>query len=592
LAESQPDSMVRYDLQCRALYANPALTSTVARKFWPMLGKTPSENHPGHEGIAEYQRIIKRVIATGEPATLEMPIEHPSGELRTHHIRCVAAWDSYGEIVGALVIGRDISERIAMERNIRETNANLAAILDAIPDMLVETDLNGICLQLWLDNPALQVEHRQAMLGRSFAEILPPEDAEKVLSSLREALENGHSIGQEVRRLHAAGARWFELSISRKSVNDGGEPRFIILFRVITERKRLEAALLKREEQFRALAENSPDLIFRFDREGLCIYVNKAALMLTGRTRDELIGGTPADCMFLERNEAEKAVRLIRQTLASGKPAENEVRFASSGGCQHIFHSRIVPEFGLDAVVTGVLCVSRDITAMKAAERELGESRDRLRELAAHIEEEREAERRHLAHELHEDLAQMLAALRMAVFATQIRFGTEGTEHAAMLRNVIAMLDLAIKTVRDLSSQLGPVIVDRDVLPALESLLGAFRARGGQHCELRVSEDAMVLEEKQATAVFRIVEEALANVSRHAEARRVEVTLARSGGELNLSIRDDGKGFDPERRGAKSFGLIGMRERAETLGGYLELSSAPERGTTVQVRLPVGEGAS
>jgi PAS domain S-box-containing protein len=231
----------------------------------------------------------------------------------------------------------------------------------------------------------------------------------------------------------------------------------------------------------------------------------------------------------------------------------------------------------------------QDITEMKRHEEELLRSRQLLRELAAHREQIREEERARIAREVHDQLGQYLTALRMDAALLNLSFGADNPELAARVDGMKQTIDTTIGVVRDVATALRPAVLDMGLVSAAEWLLNGFEERSGVLCDLESpSEEDLGLDDARATAAFRILQESLTNIGRHAMANRVRVTIERTGQSLSMLIADDGTGFDPEVvRERKTFGLMGIRERALIFGGEVRIDSRPGAGTSVSIRLPL-----
>ncbi|WP_376697957.1 sensor histidine kinase [Burkholderia stagnalis] len=231
----------------------------------------------------------------------------------------------------------------------------------------------------------------------------------------------------------------------------------------------------------------------------------------------------------------------------------------------------------------------REVEERVRAERALQASREELREISAISASAREAEQRRIARELHDELAQTLATLKNDL---EWLIDRVPQDDAMLARKIAAMHGLArgaVAATRRIASDLRPLMLDDlGFAAAMQWLVQDFRQRHGIACTLRVDPPEQNLAEPYATAVFRIAQEALANVARHAAASQVDVDLACGGGDIALTIRDDGAGFDPgDPRKPTSFGLVGLRERAYLVGGMLTIDTAPGKGTRVSVRIPL-----
>jgi PAS domain S-box-containing protein len=230
--------------------------------------------------------------------------------------------------------------------------------------------------------------------------------------------------------------------------------------------------------------------------------------------------------------------------------------------------------------------ILRDITERKQVQEQLEQSYSQLRELSAALQTIREEERKHIARELHDDLGQLLATLRGDLALLQRHAG-----HNANARKLQAGMDellmSAISSLRRIASNLRPRALDEGGLYfALESLRQEFIERNNIDCTLDAYEEDLILDDAYSTAIFRIVQEALTNIARHAEAGKVALSLYRQDAALHVSIHDDGRGIaEQDMDKASSFGLIGMRERVWALHGDIAIVS--DGGTRIMIRLPL-----
>jgi signal transduction histidine kinase len=208
-----------------------------------------------------------------------------------------------------------------------------------------------------------------------------------------------------------------------------------------------------------------------------------------------------------------------------------------------------------------------------------------------HLERAREDERARISRELHDELGQELTAMHLALSLTQQRFQKEPTSIAANLTELSGLLTRTQSTTRNLVSELRPRMLEElGLAPALEWLMRQTEERAGVVCTLSASDDLSVLPMPIASVTFRIVQEALTNVTRHAKAKRAAIGLSIQTGALEIAIADDGVGI-PRQQRTRGFGLIGIRERINMLGGALSIESRSGGGTTLKARLPMGERA-
>lgn len=365
----------------------------------------------------------------------------------------------------------------------------------------------------------------------------------------------------------------------------GGRGYNLTLVHDISASKAAESALRESERRFRTLAENSPDLIVRYDLKCRRQYVNPAYCALLRRPAESVLDCEPGDRWFGDIS-AQAYKDVLRSVMTTGRRAEQVMSWHVPGAApaHYLFH--VVPEYGMDGTVQGVLTLGRDITAFKEVEQELRESRHQLRELAARQHTLREEERKHIARELHDELGQFLTALRMKISFLRVRFGDQNAALVEHAKSMTELVDRNLEVVRHVATSLRPAVLDMGIQSALKWLVDEFPGHVGIVCTLDVLDRDVMLDDMCGTTIFRIVQESLTNVARHAEASRVAVTLDSDGDFCRVTVDDDGKGFDPVRSRTSSLGLLGMRERVLTVGGELDIDSAPGKGTTLVVRVP------
>jgi len=269
------------------------------------------------------------------------------------------------------------------------------------------------------------------------------------------------------------------------------------------------------------------------------------------------------------------------------------------GGSFEVLHRRkdgsvFLVEAAVREVTIGgktlAISIERDVTERRKMEEELRGSRERLRKLSAHLGEVREEERRLLARELHDEVGMDLTAMRMDLSRAKGGFQEGPEAFAEWLFSMFDLVDDAVTRVNRLSDELRSPVLDLIGLePAVQAHAEEVLSRAGIEIELALELGELKRSPERDLSVFRIFQEAMSNVIRHAGASRVEVTLRKLGEDILLEIRDDGVGVTEEQLWEQdSFGLIGMRERAVAVGGTVEISRAPGGGTKVVVVVPMG----
>ncbi|SAL86248.1 sensory box histidine kinase/response regulator [Caballeronia arvi] len=348
----------------------------------------------------------------------------------------------------------------------------------------------------------------------------------------------------------------------------------------IHKSRRVDARLQASEARFRAIVETSPvPLCITSMPEGRIFYTNEPLRELFGIVEGNL--ATLAD-LYVDPRERE---RLIEHLRTEGSFSNTEVQFKRPDGRHFwaIATARVATYDDAPAIYVGL----SDITLRKQMEQELVESREQQRELSAYMEGIREEERKRIAMEIHDELGQLLTALKMDVSLLKMRLAND-PEAAKKTDDMRELVEGTIWMVRNVASHLRPAALNFGIVSALEWLVEDFIRRNAIACTLRIEGCEPVLSDAYATAAFRIVQASLTNVARHAHATRVEVRLISTAAKLELRVRDNGRGFEPQAAHRKfSYGLLGMNERARLMGGSLTIDSAPGAGTTVSIHLPL-----
>lgn len=411
-----------------------------------------------------------------------------------------------------------------------------------------------------------------------------------------------------------------EASISHVSV--AGQRLYTVVHRDITERKQAEAALLASQATLKATLASMTDGLVVCDAQGRVVELNDAFVTLT-RFADK-----PTCLQQLADYLAVMDVRLPSgEALAREQwPMKRALRGERGSGVEYLMVRRdtgeswfgscsFSPLNGVDGSPAGAVLTVRDITPLKRAQAELELSHADLQRLIAARDEVQEIERKRIARELHDDLQQKLASIRMMVsqarqgaVAGDARQGAEkgdarqGAETGdaripALLDEIDGLAATAIESNRRIVNDLQPQLLeDLGLVPALEALLRQFNQQTGIQTRLQQPDgdlSAALQSPGLSICLFRVVQEALNNVGKHAQAREVEVHLGlASPGQLRLRVLDNGVGMlESDRRKAGSFGLMGMRERVRAFGGQMRLQSRPDQGTDLEVTLPLPKAA-
>jgi PAS domain S-box-containing protein len=339
---------------------------------------------------------------------------------------------------------------------------------------------------------------------------------------------------------------------------------------------------------FRSAMDATTDAVFLFDRRGRPFFdVNQTACTMLGYARAELLELTPE---AFGRRSAEELAWLYEDGDTQQLPRVVETWIEHKDGSRlqvEIERRRLQWDNAWIIVV-----VARDITRRKRAEQALRESRETLRGLAAHQQQIKEEERKRIAREVHDELGGLLACIKAYVSVAIENASQGGGAVDRLLVDAVDLADTAIESVRRVITELRPSILDDlGIWAALEWYAKQLDARTELRCVCSIDASASEVEvdPERSTMLFRVVQEALTNVVRHAEASRADIRVSRRGDVLAVEIEDNGKGIAPDRLiNRESWGVLGMHERAAYFGAELKIVGAPVRGTLIALSLPMG----
>ena len=336
---------------------------------------------------------------------------------------------------------------------------------------------------------------------------------------------------------------------------------------------------------FRSLIDHSPIMLWAADAEGHCVFVSQAWLTFTGRALSEELGAGWADNVHVD--DRREVLRHCREALALRQPFALEYRLRRADGAYRWVSDQRQPWLVPDGAFLGYVgtCVE--------SQGRLRESEDQLRQLAARLQTAREEERAQVARELHDELGQTLTALKLDISRTIQALGAENLTPIIIdrIQSLVGLSDIALATVKRIATSLRPPTLDHfGLAEAIHWEAVTFKARTGLRCQVRSNseKEGTNLSALQQTSLFRIFQEALTNIARHAQASAVRVTLTERDDWFELRIHDNGRGIrEEEAADPRAIGLLGMRERAALAGGAFSISGRRRKGTVVSVQVPI-----
>lgn len=464
--------------------------------------------------------------------------------------------------------------------------ARLAGLLDAAMDAIISVDDSQ---RIMLYNRAAEKIFgwpAEEARGKPLTLLIP----ERFHAAHTAAVRRFGATGVTSRRMSGsavvygrrASGEEFPVDASISQVDTPEGKPYTVILRDVSERVESEHEQMRLAARLSALLDSAMDGIITIDAAQRIVLYNQAAERIFGWPAVQVLG-RPLDILMPQRFRS-----LHRSHVA--RFGETGVTSRRMGVGSVIVGLRASgEEFPIEASISHLdtddgkiyTVILRDVT-------ERLRSLEELAAFAAEASTAREQEKARMARELHDELAQSLAAMKMDARWIRQNFNADAAGTRQRLDTLEAMLDAGVAATRRIAADLRPTILDDlGLVPALQWLSQSFRERTGVACELEVDEE-FELQEPHATAVFRIAQESLANVRKHAQAAHVQVLVERTVAEVLLRVRDDGIGFSTgSQRKPASLGLIGLRERAKLLQGRADITSAPGEGTLVEVRFPL-----
>ncbi len=492
----------------------------------------------------------------------------------------------------------DLHQRKAAEEALRKSEERYRSIYHNAPAMLHSINRDGRLIRVsdhWLK--AMGYE-REDVINRKLSRFLTDNSAryleEKVMPAFfktgsvsdvpyRFIKNNGEAIDVLVSAIgerdeHGSVVRSLAVSIDVTERNLAAEALSQAKEALSRYSRDLERQVQKRTSEITGILKYTPSVVSIKDKAGGYLLVNSRFEELFGVKNKEIIGKTDAD--VLSKTVADQFQRNDRKVLLQKSSAQFEEQVPQNGGL-HTYLSVKFPIYGETGAISGICGISTDVTALKKAQ-------DQLRRLSGSIMEGQEKERSAIARELHDELGQVLTALRMDTVWIMERLKDMDHNLSRRALSMCRLIDDTIEAVRSMALRLRPGVLDTlGLVDALEWFTTDFERRTEITCvfEHRGVPD---ISDTLATATYRITQEALTNVARHAGASHVTVTLKCRNGSLHLAVDDNGSGFSLDALSEfEGLGVPGMRERAGLVGGTFEVQSRPDRGTRVYFKVPV-----
>lgn len=433
---------------------------------------------------------------------------------------------------------------------------------------------------------------KDKLLGKPFSIVYSDNEQDAALKTFQNDIRKNEikTLFERENTLSNGTKVWLEFSNSFLTLPDGHKITLSII-KDITTRKKSELELRESESKFKMLFNNANDAVFVTQLSEDKIYgdfieVNEIACRRLGYNKEEFLLLSPS--------------AIIAQKCMNDYHKHSERLLLNGHIIYEIVHrakdKKLIPVevnshiFTFNNKLT-VLSIARDITERKQAEEKLKKSSRLLRELATHLQSVREEERAMIAQEIHDELGQVLTALKIQISLLSNKLDENQKPLKDKINTLLVLIDNSVESVQKISAKLRPVILDElGLVSAIEWQTEEFEKSTNIKFSLVLPRDEIILDENKSTALFRIFQESLTNVARHSKATKVNVTLLNNKSNICLEVKDNGVGISEEQiKDFKSLGILGMKERALVFGGEVSVEGFPGKGTNVKVEIPLDE---
>ena len=467
-------------------------------------------------------------------------------------------------------------------------------LFDLVRDVIYMLSPQGVMLSL---NPAFETLTGwppSEWIGKRFYELIHPDDLPSVIQKFERLLQGESLPLSEARVLTRSGDYKVMECLETREATKDRVVGVLGIARDISDRRRAEQALRESEQQFRQVVENIREVFWMSDpSKGRMLYISPGYQEIWGRTCESLYA-SPRSWLDSIYPDDQPRIFEASHTKQTDGSYDEEYRIVRADETIRWIHDRAFPIRDPSGTVYRIAGIAEDITERKVLQDKVRDSNQALADLAVRLQTIREDERTRISQDLHDQLGQALVTSKfylqwMDQALSAGTFSSVLPVWQSRLKTVIQEMDMTLAAVQQICFDLRPAELDQlGIGAALKRQAQEFASRTGIACETEIHVDETKISSEHATSLFRVLQEALTNIARHAGASHVDIELTEENGQARLRVQDDGIGI-PESKiyGEKSLGLLGMRERLRPLNGQLHVATSQGKGTTLVVLLPL-----
>ena len=588
--QNATEGFILADLKCNILYANDAYcrmlgynrNELLSMNAIDLIVTTPSERN-------KFNNNIEKTINEGEASfeiknrrkdgsTIDLSVSYKYMDVGPGFIFCV-----HRDITEQKEIIKQLSESEELYHALVSLGGRVGEAVIIMQDIKGKEGVQTFVSDEWLKITGFS---RVELLGTPFFNLLKQEYYTASLDRHRRKL-SGETIPDP-----------FEMEIIRKdgtvidieftSVHTTyqGKIANVAYIRDITERKRVENAIKESESRLQSVLSSIDDWVYVFDREGKFVSCHPEPAKHIYEPKGDFIGKKHSEVMPAR---VDKLFSAAFEQNMKGIVADYEFSRDANGKKKWI-NVKLSPMF-IDDEFNGSVAVIRDITQRKQVEQKLRESQKQLRALSVHLQYIREEERKDIAHRIHEELGQLLTAVKIDLSWLQKQVLHHNEIPDKKMAEILKLVDMSIQIVKSVSAELRPgLLYELGLLAAIEWQTEEFYKLTGIKCSVTSIPAKFAIEQELAITLFSVFQELLTNVFKHAEATKVDISLKKQGKKVTLIVNDNGKGITEEKiNEPHSLGLIGVRERVQYWGGTVTIIGIPAEGTHVTICIPLNK---
>jgi len=527
------------------------------------------------------------VLLSGKNLRHEYRITHPNGQIRWIEAKMNPSLNENGKLIRIDGVASDITQRKRIEVEFLESEVNFRRSISESPVGIRIVTIDG--KTIYTNKAFLDIYEFNSLdeFASMPAKYRYTSESYAQHQERKKKRKSGHDVFNYEISIIGKNGEIRHVKVSRKEVLWNGVKHFQVINLNITEQRNAEEQLRKLSKA----VEQSPNAICITNTDAIIEYVNPRTIELTGFAIDELINVNTR--IFSSGEKLKEEYTQLWQTIKSGNVWSGEFHNKKKNGELYWESTTISPIFDNQGRITHFLAIKEDVTERKRVEIALNRSEEQLRKFASHLQNVREEEKIALAREIHDDLGQILVALKIDTGLLKQKYikatpVISSEDIVNQFNQLGKMIDNTIQTARRIMNGLRPEQLEiLGFVGAAKAYLQQFEERHQLSCEFLCDAADLELNSQQALALFRILQEALNNIVKHAKASSVKIQLDYDVETLIMKIDDNGVGFDKNNSGRQdSYGMIGMKERVILLEGELDITSEVGQGTSVRVEMP------